>query len=262
MSNVSDATNYQNATQRMQDSFDAERAETRANQENALKRAEQQAEETLHRTKQEYSKQLESERTQARDEIRRLKEDAYNQSGKKSAHENRATQAEKNSLSRYRDEVTKEADSKVNRAENRLAKTQAHQNDATDDRVSSALAAQKESQYQEVRSLEDELDQYRNSDRDVASEKANARSQAVTENESNNIDEKTRIIEGYERQIATMKRHEDEMARHYERQLSAATFASNEKAQRQVKTQKQEFSQIHKDDLKDKDRLEKTYQFR
>ena len=259
MSQVSDSTSYQSATQRMQDSFDAERAESRANQEKALKRTEQQAEETVNKTKQEYSQRLEEERAQAREEIRRLKEDAYDQSGKNFARDNKASQAEKNTLSRYRDEVSKDADRKVARAENRLASSGVHQKDLVDDKVSAALAAQKQSQYQEVKSLEDELDQYRNSDRDVEAEKAAGRAAGVTEVEGGNRDEKQRIIDGYERQIATMKRHEEEMARHYDRQLSESMFDSNENAQRQVKVQKQEFTKIFKDDVADKNRIEKTY---
>ena len=151
----------------MQDSYNSERAETRANQENEIKRTKQEAEENITKAKEEYNQRLQSERAQARDEVRRLKDELYDSSGKNSAKESKERQSERSDLSRYHDQIKKEADQRISRAESRLNTQSDRQQEIQDAKISEALAAQKKSDYREMSQYQDELSEYQNSGHDV-----------------------------------------------------------------------------------------------
>ena len=259
MSQVSDYTSYKNSLQRMQDSYDAERTETRANHEKELEQTKADAEQDVSSMKAEYNKRIENERAQAREEVKRLKEDLYDHSGKHMAQESRDRQLEKNNLSRYQDEVKRQADRRVAQVEDQSGERAMRQQETEDAKIAEALAAQKRSNYQEVNDLQDQVSEYADAGRDIASEKAKARAQSIAENEHKYLEDKQRIINGYERELAALKVHEDEMGEHYNRQLSEATFDSNHQAQNQIQNQKNEFARIYRDGLVEKKRLEDSY---
>ena len=259
MSQVNEYNSYKNATQRMQDSFDTERADTARNHENEIKKTKEDSEEVIQEAKKSYDERLQNERTQARDEVSRLKNELYDQSGKNSANDMRESAQIRRLADQYREEVKTDADRRVAKAEDRTGSQATHMKDQEDARVNAALASQKRSHNLELNQLEDELAQYRTAGHDVDAEKAKGRHDGIAENEKNYLDDKQRIIEGYERQIASLKVHSDDMAQHYDRQLTDATYESNMQAQNQIRNQKNEFQRIRKDDEITRNNVEKTY---
>jgi len=243
----------------MQDSFDAERTESKTNHEKEVKQVKAESEEELQTAKKEYNQRLEAERSQARDEVKRLKDELYDHSGKNSAREFQEQQNTRNSLNRFHDEIKSQADQRVSKAEDRTGQQAVHQQELVDSKVDNALSAQNRSHFQEMSALEDELGEYRNADRDVESDRAKAKYQSIQENEKNYLEDKRRIIDGYDRQITSMKGHEDEMAQHYDRQLMGAVFDSKKQAQDQIRNQKAEFEQIQRANVDQRNGLEKTF---
>ena len=86
-----------------------------------------------------------------------------------------------------------------------------------------------------------------------------ARQQSIAENERSYSDDKKRIIDGYERELAALKTHQEGMAEQYDKQLSEAQFDSNHHAQDQIQNQKKEFSRIYHDGLIERKSLEDAY---
>ena len=241
MSQVSDTNGYQNAAQRLQDSFESERSESRANHERDLQKTKGQTETEILSAKKEYNERLESERASARDEVRRLKDELYGQKGKTSANEYRELNEERKRLSSYQDELRSENDRKIQKIE-KSADSRAEKNQSQEgNQVERAVEAQKKSARQEVRALEEELSQYRTEGRDVSAEKAKAKQETIAENEGSQISERNRIIEGYERQIEKLKGHQGELQDHFDRRLNEAAFENSAKTRDQLVRQKSEF---------------------
>jgi hypothetical protein len=217
MSQVSDYTNYTNATQRLQDSYDTERTETRANHEKEVKDLKEGNVNELQAAKKEYNQRLEAERAQARDEVKKLKEEMYDHNGKSYARDFKEQQEARNTLNRFHDDVQKQADRRVSRAEDRTDEQAAHQQEVENNKVEAALAAQNHSHMQQVNALEGELSEYRGADRNVEKDRAQARYQSIAENEKTYLDDKRRIIDGYDHEIGSMKEHQDQINQHFSR---------------------------------------------
>lgn len=213
MSQVSDASSYQNSTQRLQDSLEAERAENRGKNEKELKKAKGSSEAEIAKTQKASNERLETERASARDQVKRLKEELYGQKGKSAASEARLP------------------------AERQVIRSQSQ----GDQQVERAVEAQKKSARQEVRALQEELGQYRTEGHDVEKERAKAKQQLIAENEGTQINERNRIVESYEQQIARMKNHQSEMEDHYDRRLTESAFDNSSKTRNQLQKQKSEF---------------------
>jgi hypothetical protein len=260
MSQVSDYTSYQNSTQRMQDSYDTERTETRANHEKEVKKLKEETSDELENAKKDYNKRLEAEREQARDEVRKLKDDLYDKSGKASAKDFKEEQNVRNTLNRYKDEIQTQADQKVSKAEDRTGELAMKSQKVEDTKIQAALDAQNKSHFTELNALNDELSQYRNGDRDVESDRAKARYQSINENEKAYLEDKQRIVDGYSTEINSMKNHEGQMAQHYDRQLTSAVFDSNKQAQDQIRNQKNEFSEIQRQSNHERDNLGRAFE--
>ena len=153
----------------MQDSFDAERAQTRAQHERDLEKVKADAEREVKSAKKEYNERLVQNRTDAQGEVRKLKEDLYDSKGRKLSTDSRDFQKEKQSLDQYREEAQQEADRKVARAETAAQSKVYESGQSEDARVQAALDAQKRSSLAEVTALRDEMSHYADSGREVES---------------------------------------------------------------------------------------------
>jgi F0F1-type ATP synthase membrane subunit b/b' len=160
MSQVSDYTSYQNSLQRLRDSYETERADSRASNDEKLESVKARAEETIKSAKKDYGSRLEEERAQAREEVKKLKDDLYDQRGKSQSGESKEILDERKALSRYHDDIQKQSDQRIDQAKEytRSEIDRVHQQTAT--KVEDAVAAQKKSHRQEVNELEGELKQY------------------------------------------------------------------------------------------------------
>ncbi len=250
MSQVSDTSASKSTTQRKQDSFESERTETRANSERDVKKTKEQSENI---------ERLETERKSARNEVKRLKQELYGQKGTTSSSEYKELSDERKRLSAFRDEIKAEADKRVSsverNSEGRAVKSQSRE--AT--QVERAVEAQKKSARQEVRMLQEELAQYRSEGHDVDAERAHAKQQTIAEYENDQINERNRIIDSYERQIEHLKDHESELQDHYATRIQETGFENNAKTREQLKLQKAEFIQEAKNEALKRKLLEDTF---
>jgi hypothetical protein len=260
MSQVSDYTNYTNNLQQVRDSYDADKSDTRTQNEKQIQKVKDQAEETIQKARAEYTKRLGEERAQARDEIKKLKDELYDHNGKNATQETKDRKAEKETMNRFAEEVKAQADKKVASSEERSKAQIERDQEISDHKVTDALGAQRKSNYQEVKQLEEQLGEYQTANRDVASERAQARQQAIGENDHKYLAEKQQIIDGYERQMASLKDHQAEMSEHYSRELENANFKTNGRAQDQIRTQKEEFARVYQEGAKERANIEKSYQ--
>src|SRR4051812_42880860 len=97
------------STQRMQDAYDAERAQARENSEEELSRAKEDYEKNLTEAKKDYNERLLREREEAQGDVRKLKDEMYDRKGKRVADDSSDYQRDRAEFSRYREETEKDA---------------------------------------------------------------------------------------------------------------------------------------------------------
>lgn len=238
MSSVSDATS------RKQDAYEMERKKSNEAHEREMQDEKENYEKQLRSRNEEYNQRLLEIRKEAQGDVQKLKENLYDRYGKIRNNEALALKAEKDQLETYREELDRSTERKINRIEKMAGDRVERVENTRNDGIEAALTAQRKSHMQEVAALQNELAQYRNSDKDVERDRAAAIKQTVEEYEGKNIDERERIVNSYERQIDRLHQKQEELGDHYSRQLNDMTFAANESARRQVRAQKEEFSKM------------------
>lgn len=260
MSQVSDYTSYQNSLQRLRDSYETERADSRASNDEKLESVKARAEETIKSAKTDYSSRLEEERAQAREEVKKLKDDLYDQRGKSQSGESKEIQEERKALSKYHDDIQKQSDKRVEQAKEytRAEVDRLHEQSAN--KVEDAVTAQKKSHRQEVNDLQGELQQYKSGDRDIEFEKAFAKQKILNETEGEQLKEKQQIVSSYDRQIKRLRDHEEELQDNYNRKLNDSSYANQDRTQAQLMAQRSAFNRIEKDQAQERGYLEKNHQ--
>ena len=260
MSTVSDSTSYSNATQRLKDAYDSERTQSRTQHEEETAKLKQAYETQLKATKENYQKNLSQEKAIARDEVRKLKDDLYGNKGKKISQEAQEQLSEQKKLSNYREDITRDADLKVKKAESYsdARVEEAYQNESK--KTEDALAAQKQSHFQEMKELYDELETYRNEGRDVESERAKAREESISSYEGDHIKEKSRIVDSYEKTMGRLKNQNAEKESKLSQKLNAQAIESNARARDMIRNQKDEFIEQQRSQRGEQRRMETRYQ--
>jgi hypothetical protein len=253
MSSVTDART------RLQDNYELERSKNNESHERELQDEKQNYEQQLRSRNDEYNKRLVEIRGEAQSDVRKLKENLYDRYGKIRNNEALALSSEKEQLSRYKDELDRTTERKVDRVEKLAEARVARATDNEGNKVEEALAAQQKSHQREVSELQNELSEYRNSGRDVEREAAEARQRVVQESEGQTVDERNRIVDAYERTIRKLSQKQDELGEHYNQRLSEQSFAARENARTQVRAQKDEFTKIDHDRQKRIDLLEQHF---
>ncbi len=260
MSTVSDYTAYSNATQRLKDSFDAERSQSQARHEDEVLKLKSDQERELESIKRDYSEALAEEKDSARQEVRKLKEDLYGSNGKRMSDDLKRLHEERQELDRYRSEIQSEASKRVDRAEEISAEREGRIHEAAESNTEKALAAQRRSHTTEMKDLYDELAIYRNEGRDVETEKAKARHETIESFEADHLRERDRIVSSYEKTVARMGERTEEAENLYERVLADRMIEANAKTRELASRQKREFSEQLRDQKADKARMETYYQ--
>ncbi|MBS1958524.1 MAG: hypothetical protein JST80_03545 [Bdellovibrionales bacterium] len=253
MSSVSDATT------RLQESYDLERKQSREANERREEERNEKYEDQLRAKKEEYNARLNRIRTDAQADVRKLKEEMYDKSGKSTNRAYQEQQETKNQLARYKEDLDRDADRKINRIERSARERAAKAESSEGDRVEQALAAQRHSHAREIADMKDEIARYRVDPRDIDAERAKAREESVTEYESNNIKERDRIVDAYEKSIDKMHQKQEEMDDHYSRRLVENSANANAKSERQLRNQKEEFTKIDRERQDQINRLEDHY---
>ncbi len=232
MSTVSDSASYSNSLQRVRDSYEAELAETREKHEKEMKEL-----------KEEHSGDLREERESAREEVRKLKEELYDSNGRRATKELETDHERNAELARYREEIDRDATRKVERiqkhAEDRF-ESLARENA---DRLEGALNAQRRSNDEETRPLRQELSMYRNEARDVESERARARQEAIAGYEEEHQTEKRNLVGSYEKMIEKRKEKERQGEELYARKLLDSEIEADARTKKMLDGQKSEFKQ-------------------
>jgi hypothetical protein len=260
MSSVSDSTSYSNAAKRAQDSYESERAQSRANQENEINKLKEDQAEQQTRSREEYNSRLAQVRSEASDDIRKLKEEMYGRDGKKFQQDSRDLSQERNQIAQYKEQIDKNADRRVEQAD-RASHAQSLQSMQNEDRkVEEALAAQKRSHLDEINQLNDEMEIYKNHAHDINHEKAEARQETIQGFEAERLHDRDRVVQAYEQRINRLKEKGDEREHFYTRQLNDSTIEANERAKGQIRTQKDEFTRIDLNRRAEAKRLENYYE--
>ena len=247
MSSVSDYTNYQNSTQRLKDSYDADRASMEENHENEIKQLKASYESEIEESRKDLNNQIAKERASARDEIQKLKDELYDSKGKKSAIAAREELEQKKELSRYQEQTQKDADHRVEAARDYATQKIVEADERTDHKVEDAVNAQKKAYSQQIHDLQDEVAVYRNEHRDLNSDRAQAKQAVVKEYEKGRLDEQKRITETYDRELARAKAESGEREDQTSRKIADITFEANEKAKDTIRAQKAEFKGLERD---------------
>ena len=260
MSTVSDYTAYSNATQRLKDSFEAERSQSQSRHEEEVTRLKSDQERELESLKREYNESLAEEKDSARQEVRKLKEDLYGSNGKRMSDDLKRLHEERQELDRYRREVQSEASRRVERAEEVASGRESRIHEAAETRTEESLAAQRRSHMTEMKDLYDELAIYRNEGRDVETEKAKARQETIDAYEADHLKERDRIVSSYEKTVARMGERTEEAENLYERVLADRLIEANAKTREVADRQKKEFAGLLRDQKADQARMENQYQ--
>lgn len=253
MSSVSDATT------RLQESFDLERKQSREAQERDARERSSDYESELRNKSEEYNRRLSEIRQEAQEDVRRLKEETYDRQGKTKSRDQVDLQQERDRLNQYRESLDREANQKVDRIEEMARRRSEKSADAEGRRIEKALDDQKRSHLQEITALHDELTYYRNSDRDVEREAAQARSKQIQEVEGDRIKERDRIIDNYERTIDKLHAKSDERQEHYTRRMIETQQEAGGKTEEQIRRLKKEFAQTEREHRQEIDQLEKHF---
>ena len=247
------------STQRMQDAFDAERSQSRSNNERDLEKAKEEYERELVSTKKSYNEQLIKDRKEANEDVRKLKEDLYDRKGKKFSNESRDFQSERADLQNYREKIESETKDKVAKTQSFASDQMKSADERTQDKVGEALALQKRSNAQEVKDLEQQLESYKNREFDPEHQRALTREETINKMEGEQIHERNRIMDSYERQINNLKQKQGELEDSYDRHLTEMGAQATANTEVQLRNQKKEFIRKHADQVDDSARVEKDY---
>ena len=246
MSTVSDYTSFQNASQRMKDSYDADRTQSDEAHQAELDKVKADYEAQLAQTRKELNQRATSERESAREEVQNLKNELYDSKGKKSASSSQDEQAEHKNFERYRKDLEKEASDKVKRAEE-YADTQISKTDKrAQERVDAAVVGQKKSDEQQLRDLRGQVAIYSNEGHDVEKSTALAKAQAINEFEKGKIEEQNRIVAAYERDLARVKDGNADLEDRTNRRIAEISYAADAKVKEMAKAQKNDFLQLNR----------------
>ena len=239
MSTVSDYTNYQNANQRLKDSYDADRAQTDENHQSEVDKIKASYEEQLDETRKELNGRIAEERTSAREEVQRLKDEMYDSKGKKATIEAREVQEQKRELSRFQEQIEKDSDQRVHQAQDYATERIGEADTRTSHKVESAVNSQKKAYSQQIHDLQDEMAVYRNEHRDVASATAQAKQDVIRQYEKGKLDEQKHIIDSYEAELARKGASQGELIDQTALKVADITYQANSKAQETVRQQKE-----------------------
>lgn len=238
---VSDSSSAQNAIQRVKDSYDADRAQNEENHDAQIKKLKEEYETNIEASRKETNQRIASEREAAREEIQKLRDELYDSKGQKSAKEGVDEQTSRRDFNRYKSEVDRDASRRVKDAEEYADTRITAADKRTGIKVEDAVSAQKKSDSQQVKELRDEVSIYRAEGRDTYSTQAKAKEQTINAFEKEKLDERSRIVDSYERAIARMKDHESELEDRTSRKIADISLTANEKAKQIVREQLAEF---------------------
>jgi hypothetical protein len=244
MSSVSDSTAYSNAAKRQQESYDAERAQSRVNQEDEVRKLKEEQEQQTTRTRDEYNSRVSRVREEANEEVKKLKDEMYDKSGKKSATDSREVNQERSKLNEYRSEIDRAADRRIKSAESAAEAKASKSTQSEGDRVQTALAAQKRSQQNEIGELRKQIDAQSVDPRDISREKANARQEVIQTYEGDHLKERDQLATAYEQRLDKVASSQDDKEDYYNRRLVEASANKDANAQKQIQAQKDNFSKI------------------
>jgi hypothetical protein len=253
MSSVSDATT------RLQESFERERAQNREAHERDSREKSNDYEEQLRSKSQEYNRRLQEIRAEAQEDVRRLKDEVYDKNGRTKTRDAVELQEERRRLGDYRDELRRETESRIQKVE-QAAEIRAQKSGRNEEsRVGQALEDQKRSHLQEITALHDELTHYRHLERDIDSERQQVRQKEIDEYEGQHLQEKDRIISNYERQIEKLHSRQDERDEHFTRRMIETQMDGDRRSEKQLRDQKHEFTQVEKDRRRQLQQLEEHF---
>lgn len=260
MSNVSEYTAYMDARRRMQESFDAERAQAKDNHERDIQSIKEDYNDDAKRVKNEYQERLVSEKESAREEVQKLKNDLYDAQGKRSTQQSVERLREQKELVQYKQDIEKEAQRQIQRSDEYSNHRAIEAAKRQDEQIGNALEMQKRSHVEEVKTLKDEIDMHRSYDHDVAKERANAKAEVIEQYEGEHIQERDRLVDAYESQVKKLHNDKEELKNYMGRELTRSEYETNAKTQGLLKRQKDEFIKIEKDIKQDHRRVEDTLQ--
>lgn len=259
MSTVSDYTAYSNATQRLKDSYEADRSQSHARHEDEVTKLKADQEKELENLKREYNEALVEEKSHARNEVRRLKEDLYGSNGKRMSEDLQKLHEERKELDRFRNEIESGAHRRVERAESSASERAERIHEAAQAKTEEALASQRKSHASEVKDLYQELAQYRNEGRDLETERAKARHESIEQYEGDHLKERDRIVSSYEKTVTRMNERAEEAENLYERVLADRMIEANAKARDLAARQRSEFQRTLGHQKDDRARMETYY---
>ncbi len=260
MSTVSDSSSYSSSLQSLKDSYEAELSQSRTNHRKETEKLEEKSEKQLKSLKEEYQNKLTHEKEAAREEIRKLKDELYDSNGKRFSQDMIERSNGRSELQEYRELLEKESARKIEKIEQNARAKVEKSDQETGNQIEDALRSEKQSHAVETKELRDQLSIYWNEGRDVATEKANARQAVVQSYEGDHIREKENLVQSYDRLIGRMSDHEQDLRNEYGRKLTDAGIEANGKVKKALGLQKEEFTKITKDQRRELDRLEHSYQ--
>ena len=231
----------------MQDSFDADRANMRAQHERELERVKEDAEREVASAKKSYSERLNQDRQEAAGEVKKLKEEMYDSKGRKLGAEFSDSEKLRQNYEEYRNEARQEADKRINKAEAAAHSKAMDASSSETDRTQKALDAQKMASLDQVTKLEEELNHYRDQSRDIDKEKAAAKADTIALTEGDQIKERNRIIDSYEKTLNRYREKDGERSEYMARELSDSAARNRTLARQEIDSNREAFKAVEAD---------------